>query len=84
MKRDKNVWKKVKRYRGIYLMLLPVLVYFLVFSYYPLVLGIINSFQKVKILGESEFADFGKQPDRGDWNFSAPVCPGIGHCIAAQ
>ncbi len=56
MKRDKNVWKKVKRYRGIYLMLLPVLVYFLVFSYYPLVLGIINSFQKVKILGESEFA----------------------------
>ena len=56
MKRDKNVWKKVKRYRGIYLMLLPVLVYFLVFSYYPLVLGIINSFQKVKILGGSEFA----------------------------
>ncbi|MBS5141383.1 MAG: sugar ABC transporter permease [Firmicutes bacterium] len=37
-------------------MLLPVLVYFLVFSYYPLVLGIINSFQKVKILGGSEFA----------------------------
>lgn len=56
MKRDKNVWNKVKRYRGIYLMLLPVLVYFLVFSYYPLVLGIINSFQKVKILGGSEFA----------------------------
>jgi putative aldouronate transport system permease protein len=56
VKKDKNVWKKVKRYRGIYLMLLPVLVYFLVFSYYPLVLGIINSFQKVKILGGSEFA----------------------------
>lgn len=56
MKKDKNVWKKVKRYRGIYLMLLPVLVYFLAFSYYPLVLGIINSFQKVKILGGSEFA----------------------------
>lgn len=56
MKKDKNVWKKVKRYRGIYLMLLPVLLYFLVFSYYPLVLGIINSFQKVKILGGSEFA----------------------------
>lgn len=56
MKKDKNVWKKVKRYRGIYLMLLPVLVYFFVFSYYPLVLGIINSFQKVKILGRSEFA----------------------------
>lgn len=56
MKKNKNVWKKVKRYKGIYLLLLPVLAYFLVFSYYPLVLGIINSFQKVKILGGSEFA----------------------------
>ncbi len=54
--KDKGVtWKKVKRYRGIYLMLLPVVVYFLVFSYYPLFLGLINSFQKVKLLGGSQF-----------------------------
>ncbi|MBS6194592.1 MAG: sugar ABC transporter permease [Clostridiales bacterium] len=51
----KTTWVKVKRYRGIYLMLLPVLVYFLVFSYYPLILGFINSFHKVKLLGGSQF-----------------------------
>ena len=54
--KDKGVtWKKVKRYRGIYLMLLPVVAYFLVFSYYPLFLGLVNSFHKVKLLGGSQF-----------------------------
>ncbi len=47
--------KKIKRYRFIYLMLLPVLVYFLIFSYYPLALGIFDSFHQVKILGGSKF-----------------------------
>ncbi|QHQ59778.1 ABC transporter permease subunit [Anaerocolumna sedimenticola] len=50
--------KKVVRYRFIYLMLLPIIAYFLVFSYYPLALGIFNSFQQVKILGGSEFIGF--------------------------
>ncbi|NLK27324.1 MAG: sugar ABC transporter permease [Clostridiales bacterium] len=36
-------------------MLLPVVAYFLVFSYYPLALGIFNSFRQVKILGGSKF-----------------------------
>ena len=53
-----KTWKKVKQYRGIYLMLLPVAIYFIVFSYYPLALGIVNSFQKVKLLGGSEFVGF--------------------------
>jgi len=39
-------------------MLLPVAIYFIVFSYYPLALGIVNSFQKVKLLGGSEFVGF--------------------------
>lgn len=39
-------------------MMLPVLIYFLVFSYYPLLLGLINSFHKVKLLGGSEFVGF--------------------------
>jgi putative aldouronate transport system permease protein len=39
-------------------MLLPVVVYFLIFSYYPLALGIYNSFHKVKILGGSKFIGF--------------------------
>ena len=36
-------------------MLLPVVAYFLVFSYYPLFLGLVNSFHKVKLLGGSQF-----------------------------
>ncbi len=50
------IFKKLKKYRFIYLMLLPVTVYFLVFSYYPLLLGIYNSFHNVMILGETDFA----------------------------
>lgn len=45
----------MKRFRSIYLLLLPVLIYFVVFSYYPLILGIVKSFQEVKLLGNSEF-----------------------------
>lgn len=52
----KNRKQKILRYREIYMLLIPVIVYFLVFSYYPLVLGIFKSFQKVKLLGKSEFA----------------------------
>lgn len=50
--------KKIKRYKGIYLMLLPVVIYFLVFSYYPMVLGVRNSFFEVKLLGGSKFVGF--------------------------
>ena len=50
--------KRVLRYKEIYLLLLPVLIYFLVFSYYPLVLGIFKSFQKVKLLGGYEMVGF--------------------------
>lgn len=46
--------KRILRYKEIYLLLLPVLIYFLMFSYYPLVLGIFKSFQKVKLLGGYE------------------------------
>ncbi|MDO4293732.1 MAG: sugar ABC transporter permease [Eubacteriales bacterium] len=49
------MYKKIKRYRGIYLMLVPVVLYFLIFSYYPLLLGVVNSLQKVKLLGGSTF-----------------------------
>ncbi len=50
--------KKVARYRFIYLMLLPIVAYFLIFSYYPLALGVFNSFRQVKILGGSQFIGF--------------------------
>lgn len=52
---NRKLMMKIKRYRQIYLLMIPVLLYFLVFSYYPLILGIFKSFQKVKLLGGSEF-----------------------------
>ena len=37
-------------------MLLPIAVYFILFSYYPLGLGIVSSFQDVKLLGNATFS----------------------------
>lgn len=54
----KQTMKKVWRYKEIYLLLIPVLIYFLVFSYYPLILGVVKSFQKTMFLGNSEFVGF--------------------------
>jgi len=50
-----QLWKRIYRYKMVYLMLLPVLAYFIVFSIYPLCLGIANSFMKSKMIGDSEF-----------------------------
>ncbi len=44
-----------RKYRFFYIMLIPIALYFLVFSYTPLALGIYNSFRDVKILGDSTF-----------------------------
>lgn len=52
---NKKTWKLIKKYKAIYFMMLPVLIYFIVFSYYPLGLGIIQSFQKNKLIGTPEF-----------------------------
>lgn len=54
----KRLWKQLKRYRFIYALLVPVAVYFIIFSYYPLALGIVLSFQKSKLIGPSEFVAF--------------------------
>lgn len=42
---------KVRRYAWLYVMILPVLVYFALFVYWPLVQGLISSFQETKLLG---------------------------------
>lgn len=49
------LFDRLRRYRFIYLMMIPVLVYFLVFSYYPMALGIYNSFREIKLLGNASF-----------------------------
>ena len=46
--KGRKLWAKIKRYRFIYLMMIPVLVYFLAFSYYPMFLGLYNSFRKIQ------------------------------------
>ena len=55
MKKKKNTWKNIKKYRFIYIILLPILLYFIVFSYTPLIMGIVQSFNDVKLSGNSVF-----------------------------
>lgn len=54
----KTQLKLVKKYKFVYLLLLPVLLYFLTFCYVPLFLGIVQSFQKSKLLGPAVWAGF--------------------------
>lgn len=46
----------MKKHRLIYLMMVPVILYFIVFSYYPLLLGLVQSFQTNSLLGTPGFA----------------------------
>lgn len=52
------LYNRIKKHGFIYLLLLPIVIYFLVFSYYPLTLGLVNSFQNVKLMGTAEFVGF--------------------------
>lgn len=47
--------KKIRKYRFIYVLLLPIVLYYLLFTYYPLALGIVNSFQESKMIGAPQF-----------------------------
>ena len=49
------LFDRLRRYRFIYLMMIPVLVYFLVFSYYPMTMGIYSSLREIKMLGNASF-----------------------------
>lgn len=61
---------KLLQYLPIYLMMVPVLVYFVVFSFYPLALGMIQSFQKEKLIGAPDWAGFSNyQQVLGDYLF---------------
>lgn len=45
----------VRRYAWLYVMILPVLAYLVLFVYYPLVQGVISSFQETKLLGATSW-----------------------------
>jgi putative aldouronate transport system permease protein len=48
----------LKRHFSLYLMVLPALVYFVIFSFYPLVRGLIISVQDFRLIGERPFIGF--------------------------
>ncbi|MDD9268042.1 ABC transporter permease subunit [Paenibacillus sp. GCM10023248] len=50
--------KAIWRFKALYLMMLPIMAYFVVFSYYPLVRGFIISFQEFRLIGNRPFVGF--------------------------
>lgn len=47
--------RKLWQYKSIYLMIVPVFVYFAIFTFYPLGLGLVQSFQRVRLIGAPTF-----------------------------
>ncbi|MFD0959674.1 ABC transporter permease subunit [Paenibacillus chungangensis] len=45
----------MKRYSSLYLMMIPIMLYFLIFSYYPLIRGFIMSLQQFRLIGDTPF-----------------------------
>ena len=69
-KRDrKRLQRRIWQYKTIYLMIIPVFAYFAVFTFYPLGLGIVQSFQKVKLIGAPTFIGLTNY----DFVFSDPI-----------
>lgn len=54
----KKTRRNLKKYAFVYILLTPVILYFLVFSYAPLVMGIIQSFQASRLMGDVEWVGF--------------------------
>lgn len=52
---NRRTLRLMKSHAWLYLMILPVLVYFAVFVYWPLYQGVVSSFQEFKLLGGSEW-----------------------------
>lgn len=46
---------RYRRYAWLYVMILPVIIYLLMFVYYPLVQGLVSSFQETKLLGATSW-----------------------------
>lgn len=50
--------KTLKKYGPFYLLIFPVAIYFILFSYYPLVKGLQTSFQDYKLMGARPYVGF--------------------------
>lgn len=53
-----HVWKKMKKYKTFYFLFIPIALYFLIFTYYPFLKGLIMSFQENRLIGKRPFAGF--------------------------
>ncbi len=51
-----SLWKKLKKYSTFYILFIPIALYFLVFTYYPFLKGLIMSFQENRLIGKRPFA----------------------------
>ncbi|HHT07018.1 MAG TPA: sugar ABC transporter permease [Clostridiales bacterium] len=56
-KQQHRAWlrRKMWQYKSIYLMIVPVFLYFAVFTFYPLGLGLVQSFQRVPLIGKATY-----------------------------
>ncbi|MGM0838466.1 MAG: ABC transporter permease subunit [Bacillota bacterium] len=48
----------IKKHAWLYIMMVPIFIYFLLFAYYPLVRGFIISFQEFRVIGDRPFVGF--------------------------
>ncbi|MDY0289960.1 MAG: ABC transporter permease subunit [Sphaerochaeta sp.] len=51
-----HVWKKMKKYKTFYFLFIPIALYFLIFTYYPFLKGLVMSFQENRLIGKRPFA----------------------------
>jgi len=68
----KHWYHQARRARLLYLLMLPSLLYFLVFSYFPIINGTLISFQNFRFVGKSQFVGLKNYADAiatpGLWN----------------
>lgn len=63
MKQFSRWFKELRKARILYLLMLPSIVYFIIFSYFPIVNGTIISFQNYRFFGKSPFVGFKNYAD---------------------
>ena len=50
--KGRNSVKAIFKYKTLYFMMLPILAYFLIFSFYPLARGLVISIQDYRLIGD--------------------------------
>ncbi|HAF84986.1 MAG TPA: sugar ABC transporter permease [Sphaerochaeta sp.] len=53
---QRSLWKKLKKYKTFYILFMPIALYFLIFTYFPFLKGLVMSFQENRLIGNRPFA----------------------------